>query len=217
MWRFTHEKYAEQRYLEDPIRGFVMDDETWHQIYSLLRADWPLIPLLRLGDTSGATMGFQYKYANMAKERMTKAVDSNTASFMLEVGPQLLEAFGHYEEELTHDYSKTAYLLSPAFVDEAKVINQSDPGLLAALEVTAGRVLSGLPEGERLPAVAEVVEVLMDMQNKSSPFNRPVAWASGKAKSTPQKLHAAWSTGHVRRVGMVVLSKPTGAGGPKSN
>ena len=149
-------------------------------------------------------MGFQYKYANMTKERMTKAVDSDTTPFMLEVGPQLLEAFGHYEEELTHDFSKAA------FVDEAKVLVQSDPGLLSALEVIAGRVLSGLPEGERLPAVSEVVEAVMDMHNKSGPYNRPAAWASGKAKSAPHEWHAAWSTGHVRRVGMAVLSKPTG-------
>ena len=213
----THEKYVEQRYAEDPIRDFVMKDDTWHQIYSLLRAVWPLIPLLRLGDTNDATMGFQYKYANMTKERMTKAVDSDTTPFMLEVGPQLLEAFGHYEEELTHDFSKAAYLLNPAFVDEAKVLIQSDPGLLPALEVIAGRMLSGLPEGERHPAVEEVVEAVMDMQNKSGPYNRPAAWASGKAKSAPHEWHAAWSTGHVRRVGMAVLSKPTGAGGPERN
>ena len=55
----THEKYVEQRYAEGPIRDFVTDGGTWHQIYSLLCAVWPLIPLLRLGDTSDTTMGFQ--------------------------------------------------------------------------------------------------------------------------------------------------------------
>ena len=53
--------------------------------------------------------------------------------------------------------------------------------------------------------------------NKSGPYKRPAAWASGKTKSAPHEWHAAWSTGHVRRVGMVVLSKPTGAGAPERN
>ena len=54
----------------------------------------------------------------------------------------------------------------------------------------------------------------MDIQNKSGPYNRPAVWASGKAKSSPHEWHSAWSTEHVRRVVMALLSKPTGAGAP---
>ena len=43
------------------------------------------------------------------------------------------------------------------------------------------------------------------------------AWASTKIKTAPHEWHRAWSNGHARRVGMVVLSKPTGAGAPERN
>ena len=52
---------------------------------------------------------------------------------------------------------------------------QSDPGMLLALELIAKRVLSRLPDDEVLPAVASVVEAVMDMQNKSGPYVRPTA------------------------------------------
>ena len=86
-----------------------------------------------------------------------------------------------------------------------------------ALGLIATRVLSRLPEDEVLPAVASVVEAVMDMQNKSGPYARPTAWASTKVKTAPHEWHRAWSTGHARRVGMVVLSGPTGAGVPELN
>ena len=58
---------------------------------------------------------------------------------------------------------------------------------------------------------------VLNIQDKSGPYNRPAAWASGKAMSAPQEWHAAWSTGHVRRVRMAVLPKSTGAGGAGRN
>ena len=57
----------------------------------------------------------------------------------------------------------------------------------------------------------------MDMQSKSGAYSRATAWASTKVKSAPHKWHGAWSTGHICRVGMVVMSKPTGAGAPDWN
>ena len=110
------------------------------------------------------------------------------------------------EVELTHEFAKAAYLLHPAFIAEAKELMQSDPGLLVALELIATRVLSRLPDDEVLPAVASIVEAVMDMQNKSGPYARPTAWASTKVKTAPHEWHRAWSNGHARRVGMVVLS-----------
>ena len=76
-------------------------------------------------------------------------------------------------------------------------------------------MLSRLPDDEVLPAVASVVEAVMDMQNKSGPYARPTAWASTKVDTAPHEWHRAWSNGHARRVAMVVLSKSTGAGAPE--
>ena len=110
------------------------------------------------------------------------------------------------EVELTHEFAKAAYLFHPAFIDEAKELMQSDPGLLVALELIAKRVLSRLPDGDVLPAVASVVKTVMDMQNRPGPYARPTTWASAKAKTAPHEWLRAWSNGHARRVGMVVLS-----------
>ena len=57
----AHPKYVEQNYKDGPVRGFIMDEVSWHRVYSLLRGVWPLIMLLRLGDTNGAVMDFQVK------------------------------------------------------------------------------------------------------------------------------------------------------------
>ena len=65
--------------------------------------------------------------------------------------------------------------------------------------------------------MASVVEGVAEMQTKTGQYNRPSAWASGKIARAPHEWHAAWSTGPTRRVGMVVLSKATGAGEPERN
>ena len=70
---------------------------------------------------------------------------------------------------------------------------------MAALELIAGRVVSSLPEGEQLAAVACVVEVVAEMQTKTGQYNRPSAWASGKIALAPHEWHPAWSTGPTRR------------------
>ena len=77
----THPKYVEQNYKDDPIRDFIMDEVSWHQVYSLLRAVWPLILLLRLGDTNGAVMGFQVKCTISTKIKIDKAIEQDTANF----------------------------------------------------------------------------------------------------------------------------------------
>jgi len=113
----------------------------------------------------------------MTKGRITTAIESDTTPFMAEIGPLLLGAYEMYEKEPTHEFDKAAYLMHPAFIAEAKELMQSDPGMLLALELIATRVLSRLPDDEVLPAVASVVEAVMDMQNKSGPYARPTAWA----------------------------------------
>jgi len=71
-------------------------------------------------------------------------------------------------------------MISPAFVDEAKVVMESDLSYMAALELTAGRVVSSLPEDEQLAAVASVVEGVAEVQTKTGQYKRPSAWASGR-------------------------------------
>ena len=105
----------------------------------------------------------------------------------------------------------SAFLLNPEFAAEAKELTLSDSRLIPALEVIATRVLSNLPADELLPAVASVAEAVMDMQSKSGAYSRATAWASTTVKSAPHEWHGAWSTGHIRRVGMV--SKAHGRGG----
>jgi len=153
----------------------------------------------------------------MTKGRITTAIESDTTPFMAEIGPLLLGAYEMYEKEPTHEFDKAAYLMHPAFIAEAKELMQSDPGMLLALELIATRVLSRLPDDEVPPAVASVVEAVMDMQNKSGPYARPTAWASTKVETAPHEWHRAWSNGHARRVAVVVLSKSTGAGAPERN
>ena len=75
----------------------------------------------------------------------------------------LLGAYEKYEEELTHEFAMAAFVLNPAFAAEAKALMQHETRLAEALEVIAGRVLVGLNEDERLPAVASVVEAVLDM------------------------------------------------------
>ena len=133
------------------------------------------------------------------------------------MGPGIKAAFEQQEHELPSDFAKAAFVINPAFVDNARVVMESDPSYMAALELIAGRVVSSLPEDEQLAAVASVVEGVAEMQTKTGQYNRPSAWASGKIALAPHEWHAAWSTGPTRRVGMVVLSKATGAGEPERN
>ena len=65
--------------------------------------------------------------------------------------------------------------------------------------------------------MASVAEGVAKMQTKAGKYSRSSTWASGKIALNPHEWHAAWSTGPTRRVGMVVLSKPTGAGEPERN
>jgi len=89
----THPKYVEQNYKDDPIRNFIMGEVSWHQVYSLLRAVWPLIPLLRLGDTNGAVMGLQVKCTISTKIKIDKAIEQDTIDFIEAVGPGTKAAF----------------------------------------------------------------------------------------------------------------------------
>ena len=114
----------------------------------------------------------------MTKGHITTAIESDTTPFMAEIWSLLLGVYEMYEKELTHEFAKAAYLMHPAFVAEAKELMQSDPGMLLALELIATRVLSRFSDDEVLPAVASVVEAVMDMQIKSGPYARPTAWAS---------------------------------------
>ena len=49
---------------------------------------WPLIPLLRLGDTNGAVMGFQVKCTISTKIKIDKAIEQDTTDFIEAVGPE---------------------------------------------------------------------------------------------------------------------------------
>ena len=42
-------------------------------------------------------MGYQFKYANMTKGRITTAIESDATPFMAEIGPLLLGAYEMYE------------------------------------------------------------------------------------------------------------------------
>ena len=145
-------------------------------------------------------MGFQVKFTTSTKIKIDKAIEQDTADSIEAVGPGIKAAFEQYEHGLLSDFAKAAFVISPANVDEAKVVMES-----------AGRVVSSFPEDEQL------VEGVAEMQTKTRQYNRPSAWASGKIAFAPHEWHAAWSTGPTRRVGMVVLSKATGAGEPERN
>ena len=121
---------------------------------------WPLIPLLRLGDTNGAVMGFQVKCTISTKIKIDKVIEQDTTDFIEAVGPGIKAAFEQYGHELLNGFAKAAFVINPAFVDEAKVV-------MAALELIAGRVVSSLPEDEQLAAVASVIEGVAEMQIKT--------------------------------------------------
>jgi len=119
---------------------------------------------------------------------------------------RIMGAFEKYE---------AGFLLNSAPVDDAKLLMHSDDSLLLALEVAAARMLAVLPDNERLAAAAAAVKAMMDTQTKSGHYSRPAVVE--KISAAPQLWHAVWSTGHARRMAMVVLSKPTGAGAPERN
>jgi|GEM_PF-3230808 hypothetical protein len=205
----------------DPMRDFVMDENNWHEIYSLLRAIWPLIKLLRLGDTNDATMGYQYMLTIQTETLIKKAISTDTTLFMVTVGPELLESFNKYKEHLLHDFAISAFLLSPLFVVEAKQALIKKPDLLQSLKIIARRVLSvdGDDDDKLDEDVCTVIESLEDFHGKKGSFSDPMKWKSQLVKKAPHSWHYSHSMDHpaLRQVGMKVLSKPTGAGAPERN
>jgi len=155
----TPPKYVEQIYKDDP--SAILSWTRYHGTRSTrCCAPCGLIPLLRLGDTNGAVMGFQVK-----------------CTISEAVGPGIKAAFEQYEHELFSDFTKAAFVINPAFVDEAKVVMESNPSYMAALELIAGHMVSSISEDEQLAAVASVVEGVAEMQTKTGQYNRPSAWA----------------------------------------
>ena len=212
----SHPTYVAKNFKEGPMRSFVMNEDNWRAIYSLLRAIWPLIVLLRLGDTNGATMGYLYMMALKTKRLIDQAIASDTTDFMEEVGPEIKAAFEMYAQHLMHKYAKAAFVLSPFFVDEARIECLADPSLELALEEVARRVLSVSVDAGKLEAsVTEVVEGIEDFHKKRGIYDRPIAWNNNpKAKFSPHNWHFNYSKENkpLRTVAMVTLSKPIGAG-----
>jgi len=210
--------YIGKNFSNDPLRAFVMDENNWRQIFSLLRVVWPLIPLLRLGDTNGATMGHQYKAVRDTKELINRAISSDTTPFMVSVSPHIKAAFEQRELELSHDFAIAAFLLCPKYVDEAKAALEKEPKLIDSLELIAGRVFSSYPAAERDAAVASVVEETDRLHRKAGNYMKPHLWVSSLLDEG-QNWHSTYSrhNPHMRKLGMIVLSKPIGAGAPERN
>jgi len=110
--------------------------------------------------------------------------------------------FEQHELELLSDFAKAAFVISPAFVDEAKVVMESDPSYMAALELIAGRVVLSLPEDEQLAAVASVVEGVAEMQIKTGQYGRAARSPSPPTNGTQRGARsplAAWAWWCCRR------------------
>lgn len=93
----------------DEVKGIIMDAEFWKDVRILIIVVWPLIQLLRLGDSDKPTLVTVYKTTFQIKARF----ESIRAQYEVEYIDEVIEAHEEYEDALMSDAAKVPrfYLL----------------------------------------------------------------------------------------------------------
>ena len=213
-------EYKAKKFKDDPIRDFILDDDAWLQIYSVLRVVWPLIPLMRLADSNGPVIGHIFFLTVQTKKLIDKAMATDNTAFMSGVAGHIKDSFDQYSGEMLSPFALTAFLLNPFYREDAKELLEIDHDgkFMDSFNEIAKRLLydEGLAGeddyDEKMDAVlVEVAEVLSDFHNATGRY-RPAQFGSPLAEHEPHKWHTAHSRGPFRTLGERACSKPAGSG-----
>ena len=97
--------YRAMEYEDDEEAVIIDDSAFWDYNELVVKATWPLLQLVRLGDERKTpTLHRVYKYAKLTKRRLAEAKDDDLSA-------HVLEAFEHYERHLCSDIVKAASIV----------------------------------------------------------------------------------------------------------
>jgi hypothetical protein len=86
----------------DEVKEIIMDAEFWKDVNILIVVTWPLIQLIRFGDSDKPTLHTLYKAVFQVKARF----DDIRSRFDVDYICQVIEAFEEYEDNLMSEAAK---------------------------------------------------------------------------------------------------------------
>ena len=86
---------------EDEVKAIIMDPDFWSDVTQLISVVWPLIQLIRLGDTDKPSLFAVYRATKLVKKRFL-ALEGKDIDYIGDV----ISAFEQYEPELLSEAAK---------------------------------------------------------------------------------------------------------------
>ena len=91
----------------DEVKAIIMDVTFWEDVKKLIEITWPLLQLLRLGDSDTPSLHLVYHRTHVVEERLQLFRTKGTVEYMNEV----IEAFDYYKDDLLLPAAKASCLV----------------------------------------------------------------------------------------------------------
>lgn len=201
----TCPQWLETYPVDDEVKLIIMEAEFWIDIEKLIAVLWPLLQLLRLGDSNKPTLFRVYKATKLVRQRLDVFATEN-----LTYMPDIISAFEDYEPDLLSDVAKAA-----AVTDVKSWANNSFVGdfseCKAAMIVYIAAYSKAHKKGDLFAAKAE--EGMNTFWNKELHFASEATINKGKLfqPHTFFDLHCS-SIPEYAEIAMRLASKPSASG-----